>query len=51
MSLLRQMHGGRACEPRFGQRMRGQGVHAELLRQRLMTAARRLGLAIRLEPI
>lgn len=51
MSLLRQMHGGRAYEPQFGRRMRGQGVHAELLRQRFMAAARRCGLATRLEPM
>lgn len=51
MSLLRQMHGGRAYEPQFGRRMRGQGVHAELLRQRFLQAARRNGLATRLEPL
>ena len=51
MSLLRQMHGGRAYEPQFGRRMRGQGVHAELLRQRFVRAARRCGLALRLEPM
>ena len=51
MSLLRQMHGGRAYEPQFGRRMRGQGVHAELLRQRFVQAARRCGLALRLEPM
>lgn len=51
MSLLRQMHGGRAYEPQFGRRMRGQGVHAELLRQRFVHAARRAGLAVRVEPM
>jgi len=51
MSLLRQMHGGRAYEPQFGQRMRGQGVHAQLLRQRFLAAARRCGLATRLPPL
>ncbi|HOM15056.1 MAG TPA: radical SAM protein, partial [Rubrivivax sp.] len=31
-------------DPRFGSRMRGQGVWAELLRQRFDTACARLGL-------
>jgi hypothetical protein len=44
MSILRDLHGGRDNDPRFGQRMRGQGVHAELLRSRFQAACRRLGL-------
>lgn len=51
MSLMQQMHGGQAYEPQFGLRMRGRGVHAELLRQRFARVARRLGLATRLEPM
>lgn len=51
MSLMRQMHGGQAYESQFGLRMRGLGVHAELLRQRFARVARSQGLATRLEPM
>ncbi len=44
MSLVRQMRGGRDNDPRFGARMRGTGLFAELLRSRFHIAARRLGL-------
>jgi DNA repair photolyase len=45
LSLVRQMHGGRDNDPRFGKRMRGEGEFAELIRQRFTLATRRLGLA------
>lgn len=48
VSLLAQMRGGRLNDPRFGSRMRGEGVLAELHAQRLERARRRLGLAARL---
>ncbi len=44
MSVLQQMRGGRDNDPRFGQRMRGEGPHAQLLARRFTVAARRLGL-------
>jgi DNA repair photolyase len=44
MSVLAQMRGGRANDPRFGHRMRGEGVFADLYRQRLRRACARLGL-------
>jgi DNA repair photolyase len=44
MSLVRQMRGGKANDPRFGQRMRGEGPLADLLAQRFRTAKRRFGL-------
>lgn len=44
MSLLRQMRGNRDNDPRFGQRMRGEGVFADLLRQRFAVACRKAGL-------
>jgi DNA repair photolyase len=44
MSLLRQMRGGKAKDPRFGQRMRGEGPIADLLAQRFAAAKRRYGL-------
>ena len=44
MARLREMHGGRDYDLRWGHRMRGQGVHAELIARRFEAAARRLGL-------
>ena len=44
MSLLVDMRGGRANDPRFGHRMRGQGKYAELLSLRFARAKARLGL-------
>lgn len=43
MSLIRQCRGGQAYDGRFGHRMRGQGVFAELLEQRFRKTYRRLG--------
>ncbi|WP_347266843.1 PA0069 family radical SAM protein [Paracoccus sp. (in: a-proteobacteria)] len=45
MARVRAMRGGRDNDPRFGSRMRGEGVEAELLQQRFRLACRRLGLA------
>jgi DNA repair photolyase len=45
MSVLRQMRGGRDNDPRFGARMRGEGVFAELLSRRFKVAAGKLGFA------
>ncbi|MDE2615349.1 MAG: PA0069 family radical SAM protein [Burkholderiales bacterium] len=45
MARVREMRGGRDNDPRFGTRMTGQGVWAQLLRQRFEKACRRLGLA------
>jgi DNA repair photolyase len=45
MSLVRQMRGGRANDARFGVRMKGEGVFAELLARRFKVATRRLGYA------
>jgi DNA repair photolyase len=44
MARVREMRGGRTNDPRFGVRMRGQGVWAELLRQRFDKACARLKL-------
>jgi DNA repair photolyase len=51
MSLVRQMHGGRDYEPRFGTRMSGTGVYAQLLARRFELACRRLGLARERAPL
>ena len=44
MSLIHQLRGGRDNDPRFGARMRGTGVYAELIEKRFALACRRLGL-------
>ncbi|MEQ6918430.1 PA0069 family radical SAM protein [Halomonas aquatica] len=44
MSLVRQCRGGADYDPRFGKRMKGEGVFAELLEQRFQMACRRFGL-------
>ena len=51
MSLLRQMHGGRENDPRFGHRMRGEGPLAGLLAKRFRLACARLGLDSELPPL
>lgn len=43
MGLVRELHGGRDYDPRFGHRMEGQGVHADLLAQRFRLFVKRLG--------
>ncbi|WP_136066766.1 PA0069 family radical SAM protein [Modicisalibacter radicis] len=45
MSLIRQSRGGADYDSRFGRRMRGEGVFADMLAQRFRRASRRLGLA------
>lgn len=45
MGLLRDMHGGRDYDPRFGHRMEGQGAYAELIAQRFRLFVKRLGYA------
>ena len=44
MSRVHEMRGGRDNDPNFGTRMKGQGLWAELLRQRFDKACSRLGL-------
>jgi DNA repair photolyase len=44
MARLREMRGGRDYDARFGSRMTGEGVWAQLLGQRFRKAAARLGL-------
>ena len=51
IARLREMHGGRDYDPRWGHRMRGEGVHADLIAARFRTAARRLGLDRAAEPL
>jgi DNA repair photolyase len=49
MGRVRQMHGGRDYDATFGQRMTGQGVHADLMRRRFKSACKRIGLAEHLQ--
>lgn len=43
MARLRDMHGGRDYDPRFGHRMSGQGAYADLIAQRFRLMVKRLG--------
>ena len=45
MTRIQAMRGGRDNDPRFGTRMKGEGVEAELLHQRFRLARKRLGYA------
>ena len=45
MSVITDMRGGKDYDARFGTRMRGEGVYAQLLQRRFELALRRAGLA------
>ena len=47
MSTIAQLRGGKDYDSRFGSRMRGQGVYADLLERRFALALKRLGYAHR----
>ena len=51
MSLMHQLHGGRAYDATFGVRQRGTGPFAELLEQRFAIAVRRCGLERKTPPL
>jgi DNA repair photolyase len=51
MSLVRQMRGGKTYDPRWGQRMKGQGPLADLMSRRFATAKVRYGIAEKLPPL
>lgn len=44
MNHVREMRGGKDYDANFGTRMRGEGIWADLIRQRFEKAAKRLGL-------
>ncbi len=45
MNRVQAMRGGRDNDPRFGRRMRGEGIFADLMHRRFRLAMTRLGLA------
>jgi DNA repair photolyase len=47
MARVREMRGGKDYDSSFGARMRGEGVWAELIAQRLAKARRRYGLDVK----
>ncbi|WP_299946283.1 PA0069 family radical SAM protein [uncultured Ruegeria sp.] len=51
MARLREMHGGKEYDPRWGHRMRGEGTYAEMVAQRFNAAVKRLGLSVDLPPL
>lgn len=51
MNRIRDMRGGKAYDADFSQRMKGGGLWADLIRQRLVKAASRLGLDRKLPPL
>ena len=50
MARVQDMRGGRDNDPRFGSRMRGEGLYADLIAKRFAAACRRLGLGTKREP-
>jgi len=51
MNRVRELHGGKDYDPEFGTRMSGQGIWADLQRQRFKRAAAKLGLDRSLPPL
>jgi len=51
MARLREMHGGRDYDPRWGHRMRGEGDYAEMVAVRFRAALKRLGLSEAAPPL
>lgn len=51
MARLREMHGGRDYDPRWGHRMRGEGHYAQMVAQRFKATCKRLGFSEETEPL
>lgn len=51
MNRLRDMRGGQDYDAEWGLRMKGQGIHADLIARRFTVAARKLGLDRSLAPL
>lgn len=48
MARLREMHGGRDYDPRWGHRMQGEGTYADMISARFDLAVKRLGIKTKL---
>lgn len=51
LKQIRACRSGRANDPRFGSRLRGEGAYADMLSQRFRLASRRLGLNLELQAL
>ncbi|WP_417524023.1 PA0069 family radical SAM protein [Marinovum sp.] len=51
MARLREMHGGKDYDARWGHRMRGEGAYAEIIAARFRRKARALGLDRKVAPL
>ncbi len=51
MGRVRELHGGKDYDPDWGKRLTGEGLFAEMVKQRFEVARRRLGLARELPPL
>ena len=51
MGRVRELHGGKDYDPEWGKRMTGEGLFAEMVKQRFEVARKRLGLAHELPPL
>ncbi|NBZ87050.1 PA0069 family radical SAM protein [Stagnihabitans tardus] len=51
MGRVRELHGGKDYDAAFGQRFKGQGIWADLMRKRFEVAIKRLGLTPELPPL
>jgi hypothetical protein len=51
MSLVNQVRGGKDNDPRFGERMRGSGTFAALIKRRFDLTVKRLGLNAERAPL
>lgn len=51
MARLREMHGGKDYDARWGHRMRGEGIYAQMIARRFDAAVARLGLSTHSDPM
>ncbi|WP_308917299.1 PA0069 family radical SAM protein [Jannaschia sp. LMIT008] len=51
LNRIRSFHDGKLYDAGFGQRMRGRGVHADLLQARFKRACAEAGVALRMPPL
>ncbi|MEM8731150.1 MAG: PA0069 family radical SAM protein, partial [Pseudomonadota bacterium] len=51
MARLREMHGGKDYDARWGHRMRGEGAYAQMVQSRFAIAVRRLGMQTDAPPL